>query len=132
MTGLDPASPRRPGPPLLEAAWRGDAAEVARLLDAGARVDGRGPDGWTPLLAAAAAGHVAVAERLLLRGADPSLAAPDGLTPLAAARLGDHPAVVRRLLKAGARDASRPPRARLPQGPPPDSRIVTPGAGSGR
>jgi ankyrin repeat protein len=118
----------RPGPPIVDAAWDGDATEVTRLLDAGARVGVRGPDGWTPLLAAAAAGHAGVVEVLLARGADPNQAAPDGLTPLAAARIGDHLAVVRRLLQAGARDPTRPPRAKVPPGPPP----VTPGGGSGR
>jgi ankyrin repeat protein len=123
-----PSLPPRPGPPIVEAAWRGDAAEVTRLLEAGARVGARGPDGWTPLLAAAAAGHAGVVEVLLARGADPNQAAPDGLTPLAAARLGDHLAVLRRLLQAGARDPTRPPRAKVPSGTPP----VTPGGGSGR
>jgi ankyrin repeat protein len=93
----------------VDAAWRGDEAAAGGLLDAGARPDGRGDDGWTPLLCATAAGHVTVVQLILSRGADPNARAPDGLTPLEAARLAEHPGAVRLLLKAGARDPDRLP-----------------------
>jgi ankyrin repeat protein len=55
---------------LLDAAARGDAADVARLLAGGADVRGRDARGRTALLAATHGNHVAVAGLLIAAGAD--------------------------------------------------------------
>lgn len=58
-------------PDIFDAAARGDAAEVAALLDAGAEVDAaRKKDERTALHCAAAAGHALVVELLLKSDAD--------------------------------------------------------------
>lgn len=59
-----------PGTALLAAAARGDAAEVERLLAAGAPVDVRDGHGRTPLLLATHGDHVASARALIGAGAD--------------------------------------------------------------
>ena len=55
---------------LFEAAKDGDAAEVARLLDAGADASARRADGFTPLILAVFFGHEPAARLLVERGAD--------------------------------------------------------------
>jgi ankyrin repeat protein len=52
------------------------------LLDSGAPVDGRAPDGSTSLHRAAREAHAALVELLLARGADPALADTAGWTAL--------------------------------------------------
>ena len=67
---------------LMAAAASGDAAEVERLLLAGAEVDQRWPmlrgfnDGHTALIVAARDGHLAVVDVLLRYGADPNATEP--------------------------------------------------------
>lgn len=94
--------------PLHYAANRGDAAEVARLLAAGADVNAKGNCGQTPLHLA---GTAAVAKLLLEHGADLNAASKDtgamGLfgapdTPLGWAIFGDRKDVVELLLDAKA------------------------------
>ena len=81
--------------PLHYAANRGDAAEVARLLRAGADVHARGKCGQTALHLAATG---EVAGLLLERGADPVARSPLGLkTPIEWAISGDRRDVVERL-----------------------------------
>jgi outer membrane protein assembly factor BamB len=55
---------------LLEAARRGDAAQVASLLDKGANVNAKARYGVTPLIFAATNGHITVVRLLVSRGAD--------------------------------------------------------------
>ena len=75
--------------PLHDAAFVGDAAEVARLLDAGADATRANRYGVTPLTLACEAGNAATVAALLDAGADPNAAAPGGETPLmTAARTG--------------------------------------------
>lgn len=64
------------GTELVEAAARGDASEIGRLLDAGISVNQRDETGRTPLMAAVLNGHRSLAVTLLILGAD--LAASDG------------------------------------------------------
>ena len=58
---------------LVDAASRGDAAEVRALLDDGADVNERRDDGRTALTAAALGDHVEVARVLIAAGADVDL-----------------------------------------------------------
>ncbi|MFN0184265.1 MAG: ankyrin repeat domain-containing protein [Aquabacterium sp.] len=60
----------QPAAALLDAARRGDADAVRRLLDHGAAIDTRDGARRTPLLLAVQAGHDAVAQLLVERGAD--------------------------------------------------------------
>ncbi len=59
--------------PLHYAAAGPDTAAVALLLDRGARVDARSPNGTTPLMMAARNGLESSVDLLLRRGADPKL-----------------------------------------------------------
>src|SRR5262249_50543206 len=83
VTGSDPNHANRAGEtPLMKAApapWpqhdeQGALDCINVLLAAGARVDGRAPDGSTALHDAIARGQLRVLRLLLLRGADPNLA----------------------------------------------------------
>jgi hypothetical protein len=58
------------GPPLVFAAKRGDVESITVLLQAGAKVNGRSPDGETPLIEAARSGNPAAVGALLQAGAD--------------------------------------------------------------
>jgi len=128
----DPAAGRRPhesGPtPILYALYQGRAgiataladrrtdldlaeasaldrpARLAELLDAGAPVDGRTPDGFTPLQLAAFFGAPAAAGLLIDRGADVDAVAdnPMRIQPLHAATAGRHREIALRLIAAGA------------------------------
>jgi uncharacterized protein len=55
---------------LIEAARRGDAGEVRRLLEQGASVTARDPEGATALVAAAYGNHLEAARALVEAGAD--------------------------------------------------------------
>jgi ankyrin repeat protein len=55
---------------LIDAAGRGDLAQVEQLLAQGADVEASTAAGVTPLIAAAYRNHLAVAERLIAAGAD--------------------------------------------------------------
>ena len=63
---------------LLEAARRGDTAQVASLLERKVEVDAPSADGSTPLLLATANDHLAVARQLIEAGADVNKADKDG------------------------------------------------------
>ena len=93
--------------PLLRAAEKGDVAEVRRLLDAGANINGYDSLGLlTPLMAAAEKGHVDVVRLLLDRKADVNARdGAEGLTALDYAEVGEHPnpAVINMLSAAGGR-----------------------------
>jgi len=82
----------------------GRSADVARLLDAGAALEGRSTDGFTPLQYAAFFGHEAVVRLLVERGADVNAAAdnPMKVQPLHSAAAIGSVDICRRLLEAGA------------------------------
>eukprot|EP00667_Euglena_gracilis_P002651 EG_transcript_2655 len=85
-------------PPLSLAAAAGDAAEVARLLRAGCRVNERDPNAETSLWLACRHGHAAVVGQLLEAGAMVDAINLLGETPLFAACDHGHVEVVQRLL----------------------------------
>ena len=87
---------------IVEAAKRGDATLVERLLDKGAAVEAEGRCGGTPLWWAAVNGHEAVVKLLLDKGA--AVDSEGGLdgTPLWGAAASGHEAVVKLLLDKGA------------------------------
>lgn len=88
--------------PLMKAAGEGDLGRVSALLDQGAPLNARAPDG-TPLTRAAAGGHDEVVWHLLREGAAPDLSSVDGMTALMVASREGNDRVVRMLMKAGAR-----------------------------
>jgi ankyrin repeat protein len=83
--------------PIHSAVAGGHDDVVAVLVDAGADVNARQPQGWTPLHGAAMTGSLASVERLLAAGADPAARNDDGTTALDLARAGGHDAIVARL-----------------------------------
>lgn len=88
-------------PPVVRAATRGDAEQVAALLRAGSSPMEADEEGWTALHAAAAFNYPTVVALLLEAGADVNVRDNEGFTPLLnAARAG--PEVIRALLRAGA------------------------------
>lgn len=90
------------GRQLLEAAARGDAAAVRRLLSAGAAVDIRNNNGETPLLLAVAENRLDAAVALIDAGADINLQARNLDSPW---------------LLAGARGRTEMLRRMIPRGP---------------
>lgn len=86
---------------LLDAAYAGDAAQVAALIQAGADVNAANEFGATPMAEAARRGDAPILKLLLKAGADPQSANADGETSLMrVARTGNVEAA-RLLVKAG-------------------------------
>jgi RNA polymerase sigma factor (sigma-70 family) len=94
---------------LHRAAYNGDNALAALLLDAGADPDARTRGGQTPLHIATLVDRPSIVALLLAGGADPNAAADNGLTPLHFAVIRDRRAIATQLLGAGA-DAGLPDR----------------------
>ena len=88
--------------PLFDAARRGDAAAVERLVAQGVAIDEPGRNAETPLMAAALADQAALAELLIARGADVMARNAGGFTPLHAAAYAGSEEVTRLLLEHGA------------------------------
>lgn len=89
---------------LVEAANGADATLVQRLLQLGATLDGKGPQGATVMIAAAVSDRDAAEKVRLLLAAGADVNAPDahGRTPLTYARIAN-PQVVETLLAKGAK-----------------------------
>jgi ankyrin repeat protein len=86
---------------MLEAAERGDAAGIDRLISAGAPIDAANASGQTPLLLAVQNNHLAVATRLIDAGANINAQAANQDTPwLLAGALG-RTAILRHMLSKG-------------------------------
>ena len=87
----------------LHMAARDHQTRVAEfLIDYGANVDAKGPDGGTPLHYAAGGGSIAVAELLISAGADITAKNKERVTPLLIAIANNHAPVVELLISAGA------------------------------
>ena len=71
--------------PLMYAAREGAAAAAMALIELGADVNVKDPEGVTPLLEAILNAHFDLAARLLDKGANPNLADNAGMSPLYAA-----------------------------------------------
>jgi ankyrin repeat protein len=88
---------------LADVARKGDEKAVKEMLDKGAYVNVRDPEGRTPLTEAAWEGHVEVVKLLLERGADANARKNDGTTPLSIATGRGHKEIAELLKKAGAK-----------------------------
>lgn len=88
---------------LLEAAAKGDSKLVKELLDKGAYVNVRDPDGRTPLTEAVWNNNVELVRLLLARGANPNAKKNDGATPLSIAQGKAYKEIADLLKKAGAK-----------------------------
>ncbi|MDX2272347.1 MAG: ankyrin repeat domain-containing protein [Cyanobacteriota bacterium] len=90
-------------PPLHEAVWSKDVAQVQALLDAGTDPDQKNSGGRTPLMAASGLGLLDIVNLLLERGADVNiLDNVIGISALHLAAQGGNVGVAATLLKAGA------------------------------
>ena len=83
--------------PIHYAATGPDTSVVKLLLDKGAPIDARSPNGSTPLMMAAQYGAEASVELLLQRGADPRLRNDRGLSAVDFAKLARREALAARL-----------------------------------
>ncbi len=84
------------------AAYRDNAYSVRVLLEGGADVNGKNPDGLTALHLATIFGCVDAARELLKAGADPDLGDLEGKTPLHFVWYDEHHAVLPLLFEYGA------------------------------
>eukprot|EP01045_Picozoa_sp_COSAG04_P026775 COSAG04_NODE_3785_length_2534_cov_1.593429_3_plen_318_part_01 len=89
------------GKQLCDAAKKGDAAAIERLVGEGASPDAKRADGLPAVVVAALLGHTAAVEALLRLGADPNATDKYGSTALMAAGSG-HADAVAALLRGGA------------------------------
>ena len=89
--------------PLMAAAGRGNLDMTRYLLDEGARVNDRAPNGKTALHAAAEFGTLDVARLLLERGAKVDVADANGYTPLWSAARNNRAEMIDLFLSRGAR-----------------------------
>jgi len=87
---------------LYRASFEGELDIAWILLQHGAAVDSRDPDGYTPLYASSQNGHVDVARLLLQNGAVVDSRGNMGWTPLMSASGNGSVAIVRLLLQSGA------------------------------
>ena len=90
-----------PDVPLVDAVRRGDASAVRALLESGADVDSRTPDGATALLWAVHTDQPELVGLLLGAGADVEIANRYGVGPASLAAENGNAAILERLLQAG-------------------------------
>jgi len=89
---------QRPGwSPVLYAASGPEPRAVALLLDRGAAIESRSPNGTTPLMMAAGYGAEDSVNLLLARGADPKARNDNGLSPADFARIAGREKLAARL-----------------------------------
>ncbi|EGZ22618.1 hypothetical protein PHYSODRAFT_489287 [Phytophthora sojae] len=89
--------------PLMCAAWRGHKAMVEMLLERGAYVDRRLPDGATALYLASEYGQLEVARALVKNRANVNAENEEEVTPMAVATMNNHSQVVSLLRRHGGR-----------------------------
>ena len=97
---------------LFDAARHGDAATLARYLDAGLPPDLTNSAGDSLLMLASYNGHPAIVRDLVGRGADVNKANDRGQTPLAGAVFKGHTSTAHLLYEAGADPDAGTPSAR--------------------
>lgn len=97
---------------LFDAARHGDAATLARYLDAGVPAGLTNSAGDSLLMLASYNGHPAIVRDLIARGADVNALNDRGQTPLAGAVFKGHSATARILHEAGADPDAGTPSAR--------------------
>jgi hypothetical protein len=97
---------------LFDAARHGDAATLARYLDAGVPPDLTNSAGDSLLMLASYNGHPAIVRDLVGRGADVNKANDRGQTPLAGAVFKGHTSTAQLLYEAGADPDAGTPSAR--------------------
>jgi ankyrin repeat protein len=119
--GADYAAPNRTGAkPLYLAAMNGDAAIIARLLEAGEDANAvLTAEGETVLMLAAYTGNAEAVRLLLDRGADPNVQQARGQSALMWAASEGHTAVVELLLARGADPALTSVASTRPERRPP-------------
>ncbi|MDX6611109.1 MAG: uncharacterized protein QOD75_295 [Blastocatellia bacterium] len=88
---------------LLELAGKSDNDAVKKLLEQGASVNVKDPDGRTPLTEAVWGNQLANVKLLLEKGADPNTRKKDGATPLSIATGKGYKEIAELLKKAGAK-----------------------------
>lgn len=102
---------------LVEAAWRGEAGEVERLVEGGVDVNTVGEGGVTPLMWALQSKNLVGVEALLKAGADPNLyVAAVGLPAINFVAGGDEPEMLDLLLRYGG-DPNNPGGGRISERP---------------
>ncbi|MHA7261963.1 ankyrin repeat domain-containing protein [Arthrobacter sp. TMN-37] len=97
---------------LFDAARHGDAATLAKYLDAGVPADLTNAAGDSLLMLASYNGHPAIVKDLLARGVDVNKSNDRGQTPLAGAVFKGHTSTARVLYEAGADPDAGTPSAR--------------------
>jgi ankyrin repeat protein len=90
------------GPPLVDAAKRGDVAQVRTLLTRKADVNAAGPDSMTALHWAVQREDLPMVDDLLRARANANAVTRYGVTPIYIASMSGNAAVAEKLLKAGA------------------------------
>ena len=103
QTPAPPQSQTGSTTPLHRAVERDDAAEVARLIRAGADIKATNRYGVAPISLACARGNAPIVELLLHSGADANTTLPEGETCLMSAASTGNLATVKALLVRGAR-----------------------------
>src|SRR5262245_14133319 len=86
---------------IIDAAKRGDASAIERLLAAGADVNAQDEYGWTALHWAAGKGLAAIVSLLLKRGANASISAKDRRSPYLVAKAAGRREIVALLVEEG-------------------------------
>lgn len=105
--GWHPDGIRRDGAPLAAATSRGHVEAVQLLLARGARLDGKGLNGWTALMWAVVSDRPQILRLLLQRGADPTYRSAKGDTAISLAQRYGRSDMLKTLRSHAPRNLSR-------------------------